>query len=191
MKPVPLYTQASRWRHMKVRHLKTPTTRPLVQYILPVNNVENINLFITGPLWEGWFPLTKGQWCGRRFHVMTSSLDTNIYWFVKSDWQMYEKTVVMMRGKAHQIWNILAACLKEILYIHALMRETVILFLCERTQSRYLACNSHSLIILRSDTAYVLLHKQVLPFVLRYGVQTPTAMSTNQVELELEIVYLT
>ena len=63
------------------RHLKSPTDRRFVQQLRQGKN-KNIEVRITGPLWgertdDKWIPVTKGQWHGKRFHVMkTLSYDT-------------------------------------------------------------------------------------------------------------------
>ena len=49
---------------------------------------------ITGPLWgesigHRWFPLTEGQWCGKHFHIMTSSWTTLVGLYLS--WEGYAR----------------------------------------------------------------------------------------------------
>ena len=48
--------------------------RLFIQQFIHVNNKENMKPHMSGPLRceftsHRWTPLTKGQWCGKRFHV--------------------------------------------------------------------------------------------------------------------------
>ena len=58
--------------------LNSPATQVFVQQIVQVGNKETPKLLIAGSLgWESkgywWIPLTKGEYCGQRFHVMMCS----------------------------------------------------------------------------------------------------------------------
>ena len=64
------------WRH--VRRLKIPTYSPFVQNLILAHKRETIKTshyspFVWGSAGHRWIPLTKGQYCVKRFHVMTSS----------------------------------------------------------------------------------------------------------------------
>ena len=65
----------------KLRRLKSPTTRLIVQRLIQTNNIETV--IIIGPLYressdKRWIPNTKGQCqrCGKCVHTITS-LSTN------------------------------------------------------------------------------------------------------------------
>ena len=65
------------WRHMAATASQI-TDNSTDQQHVQASAKENIKwshhwLFVRGTTGDRWIPLTKGRWCGKRFHVMTSS----------------------------------------------------------------------------------------------------------------------
>ena len=70
-----------RWRQMSVQTFQFICFLTVVRQCVQANVKRNVS--ITCPSWreytgQRWFPLTKGQQCGKRFHVMTSSWLTQL-----------------------------------------------------------------------------------------------------------------
>ena len=67
------------WSHLRVMASQVRLTRRFVQQLVDVSLTrrKQLRFFITVPLRgestsDWWLPLTKGQQCGKLFHVMTS-----------------------------------------------------------------------------------------------------------------------
>ena len=80
------YCMALKWGIMSVLTTQiTGNSTVLSAGWLGLTTKETSKLRITGLLWgestdHRWFPLTKGQWWGKRFHVVASCCNLHIIW---------------------------------------------------------------------------------------------------------------
>ena len=115
-------------------YLKSPASWSFTQSFVQAQIKENIKTPRHWPLWgeftgDRWIRLTKGQWRGKCFHLMTSSLPGGLaigvpgevagYWkawqmFGKLPWRdLYEPTIKMLR-EGYPVPSAMAKAIKSI-----------------------------------------------------------------------------